>query len=97
MPGDGRDYVTLVHIADMAEATVAAVERWPSRRTLVVADDEPARWRDVFAYVAAIAGTEPPQPGGRIGFPSFRVSNRRAREALGWAPIYRNFRVGLAR
>jgi nucleoside-diphosphate-sugar epimerase len=97
LPGDGSDFVSLVHIADMAEATLATVERWPSRRTLIVADDEPARWRDVFAYVAAIAGVEPPQPGGRQGFPSFRVSNRRAREALSWASVYSSYRVGLAR
>jgi len=97
LPGDGADWVSLVHVADMADATVAAVEHWPSRRTLIVADDEPARWRDVFAYVAAIAGVEPPQPGGRQGFPSFRVTNRRARDTLGWAPRYPSYRVGLAR
>jgi nucleoside-diphosphate-sugar epimerase len=97
LPGDGQDYVSLVHIADMAEATTAAIARWPSRQTLIVADDEPARWRDVFAYVAAIAGAAPPQPGGRLGLPSYRVRNRRAREALSWTPVYANYRVGLAR
>ena len=97
LPADGQDYVSLVHIADMAEATTAAIVRWPSRRTLIVADDEPTRWRDVFGYVAAIADAVPPQPGGRLGFPSYRVSNRRAREALSWAPVYGNYRIGLAR
>jgi nucleoside-diphosphate-sugar epimerase len=97
MPADGSDWVSLVHIADMAEATVAAVERWPSRRALIVADDEPARWRDVFAYVAAVAGAAPPSPGGRQGFPSFRVGNARAREALAWAPTYATYRAGLVR
>jgi nucleoside-diphosphate-sugar epimerase len=97
LPGDGGDYVSLVHIADMAEATIAALARWPSRRALIVSDDEPARWRDVFAYVAAIAGTAPPEPGGRLGLPSYRVSNRRARELLSWAPVYANYRIGLVR
>jgi nucleoside-diphosphate-sugar epimerase len=97
MPGDGGDYVSLVHIADMAEATVSALARWPSRHTLIVADDEPATWRDVFAYVAAVAGAAPPQTGGRVGFPSWRVRNRRAREALGWSPAYPSYRVGLVR
>ena len=97
LPGDGTDYVSLLHIADMARATTAALERWPSRRTLIVADDEPAQWRDVFGYVAQLAGAEPPAPGGRQGFPSFRVSNRRARELLSWAPFYTNYRVGLVR
>ena len=39
----------------------------------------------------------PAQPGGRVGFPSFRVRNQRAREALGWSPRYPDFRAGLAR
>jgi nucleoside-diphosphate-sugar epimerase len=97
LPADGRDYVSLVHIADMADATAAALARWPSRQTLIVADDEPTTWRDLFGYVAALAGAASPQPGGRSGLPSCRVSNRRAREALSWAPVYTNYRVGLAR
>lgn len=97
LPGDGSDFVSLVHVADMSAATLAAVRAWPSRQTLVITDDEPARWRDVFAHVAALAGAPPPEPGGRLGFPSFRVSNRRAREALAWAPLYADYRAGLAR
>jgi nucleoside-diphosphate-sugar epimerase len=29
LPGDGTSYVSLIHIADMAEATVVAINRWP--------------------------------------------------------------------
>lgn len=97
LPADGTDYVSLLHIADMARATIAALERWTSRQTLIIADDEPAQWRDVFGYVAALAGAPAPAPGGRQGFPSFRVSNRRARQTLSWAPFYTNYRVGLVR
>ena len=97
LPDEGQDYVSLVHIADMAGATVAAIGRWPSRQALIVADDEPAPWRDVLRYVCAVAGSDPPQPGGRALMPSFRVSNRRARETLSWVPLYRDYRAGLAR
>lgn len=97
LPGDGEDYLTLLHIADMADATVAALSRWPSRRALIIADDTPMRWRDLFSYIAAASGGPPPQTGGPPRFPSFRVRNGRAREALGWAPRYGDFRVGLAR
>jgi nucleoside-diphosphate-sugar epimerase len=97
LPAHGTDYVSLVHIADMAQATAAALDRWPPRQALIIADDEPARWRDVFAHIAAIAGAAPPQPGGRLGLPSYRVSNRRARDALSWAPVYASYRIGLAR
>jgi nucleoside-diphosphate-sugar epimerase len=97
LPEDGNDYVSLVHIADMATATVAAIARWPSRQALIVADDHPAQWRDVFTYVCSLVGSSPPQPGGRSLMPSFRVTNRRARELLSWAPSYADYRVGLAR
>ena len=97
LPGTGEDYVTLVHIADMADATVAALSRWPSRQSLIVADDAPSRWRDVFDYIATAVGGPPPVPGGPARFLSFRVSNRRAREALAWSPRYPSHRVGLAR
>lgn len=97
MPGEGMDFVTLVHISDMAAATVAALKLWPSGETLIVADDLPVRWRDLFGYIAAMAGAEPPQPGGRAGFPSFRMSNRRAREVLRWSPHFADYRAGLAR
>ena len=97
LPADGRDYISLVHIADMATATLAAVTRWPSWQALIVADDEPARWSDIFNFVCTVAGASAPQPGGRSLMPSFRVRNARARELLAWAPSYSTYRAGLAR
>ncbi len=97
LPAEGDDYVSLVHIADMAAATVAAISRWPSRQPLIVADDCPARWREVLSYVCAVAGSDPPQRGGRSMMPSFRVKNARARELLAWEPAYRDYREGLIR
>ncbi len=97
LPGAGDDYVSLVHIADMARATMAALDRWPSREALIVADDRPAPWRDVLTYVSAVAGGAPPAPGGRALMPSFRVANRRARNRLPWAPLYADHRAGLVR
>lgn len=97
LPGDGQAYVSLVHISDMVEATVLAVERWPGARTLIVCEDEPARWCDVFSYIAALAGSAAPAPGGPVRFPSFRVRNARARDALGFRPHYPDHRSGLAR
>jgi nucleoside-diphosphate-sugar epimerase len=97
LPGDGSDFVSLVHIADMASATAAALPRWPSRQVLNVADDRPSRWAEVFGHIAQLAAAPPPAPGGRLGFPSFRVSNRRARETLDWAPFHGDYRTGLVR
>jgi nucleoside-diphosphate-sugar epimerase len=96
IPGDGSDYVSLVHIADMAAATVAALTGGITRQALIVADDRPAQWREVYGYVAELAGGPKPPEGGRPGFPSFRVSNARMR-GLGWTPRYADFRAGLVR
>lgn len=97
IPGDGSDYVSLVHIADMAAATVTAVHRWPSRQALIVCDDEPAPWRDVFGFIAASVGQPMPETGGPAGFPSFRLRNTRAKAALGWQPFFATWRQGFSR
>lgn len=97
LPGDGSDYVSLVHIADMAAATAAAIARWPSRQTLIVCDDEPAQWRDLFGFIATGLGLPEPEAGGTAGFPSFRLRNARAKAALDWQPFYKSYRQGFAR
>ena len=97
LPGDGNDFVSLVHIADMAAATILALKNWPSKQKLIVCDNEPARWHDVFGFVCAIAGQAAPPAGGRLGFPSFRLRNARFRELTGWAPLYASYREGLVR
>jgi nucleoside-diphosphate-sugar epimerase len=97
LPGEGTDWVSLVHVADMAAATVLALDRWPARRALIVADDRPVQWRELLSFVAASVAGPPPPAGGRPGLPSFRVRNQRACEALAWRPFHADFRVGLAR
>lgn len=97
IPGDGTDFVSLVHIADMAAATIAALRAWPTKSTLIVCDDEPARWRDVFEFISFGKGKGAPETGGRVGFPSFRLRNARARLALDWQPFYRSYKEGLVR
>ena len=97
MPGQGEEFVSLVHITDMAAATVSALRCWPSRKAVIVADDEPVRWRTLFSYIADIANAPPPGDGGRPGFPSFRVRNTLAREVLNWSPFHASYRSGLVR
>lgn len=97
LPGDGTEYVSLVHIAHMAAATVAAIQKWPSQKVLTICDDEPVQWRDLFGFVCATIGSDAPQAGGPPGFPSFRLKNARAVNALGWQPFYKSYREGLAR
>lgn len=94
-PGDGNGFLSLIHVADMAAALVTVVERGQPRHVYLAADDQPATYRDLLGYVAAMEGAGPPGTGGQTLLPSFRVSNAKLK-ALGWAPAYPSFRSGLA-
>ena len=84
LPGDGADYVSLVHIADMAEATVCALERWPSRRVLIVADDRPCQWRELFGTSPRSKAAPCRRPAGASAFRPFACGTRaRARRWRG--------------
>lgn len=96
LPGDGSAYLSLIHVADMAAATVAATLVHASRLTVNVVDDHPPTYAELFGFLAAQGRTAPAQPGGPPGMPSFRVGNQLAKQRLGWRPFYADYRVGLA-
>jgi nucleoside-diphosphate-sugar epimerase len=95
LPGDGNGFISLIHVADMAAAMVSVAERGQPKQVYIAADDQPATYRDLLGYVAAMEGAAPPAPGAPVMLPSFRVSNAKLR-ALGWSPAYASFRAGLA-
>ena len=79
----------------MASAMALVAERGQPKQVYIAADDQPATYRDLLGYVAAMEGAGPPAPGGPVLLPSFRVSNAKLK-ALGWTPAYPSFRSGLA-
>lgn len=85
---DGRYFVSYVHVADIARATVAALQRAPAGSIFNIVD-EPLRQRDYLERLAALVGAPPPtfQPNAPCP-PSQRCSNRLAREMLQWQPIH---------
>ncbi|MGE0420811.1 MAG: NAD-dependent epimerase/dehydratase family protein [Reyranellaceae bacterium] len=95
IPGDGSAFVSLIHVADMAEATAMAVDARSAGGILLVVDDHPVRWRELLSYVAKRAGAPEPGTGAPIRLPSFRCGNAAARAALGWRPFYADYRSGL--
>lgn len=94
LPGDGSDYISLVHVTDMATAMIAVAFGATPRSTWVACDDRPVTYRDLYTHLAALEGGPRPAPGGAPLLPSFRASNRRIRTVLGWRAFYPSFRSG---
>jgi nucleoside-diphosphate-sugar epimerase len=106
--GDGAGLWSFVHIADAAEATVAAIER--GRRGIYnVVDDEPAQVAEWLPALAREIGA--PQPrrvprlvgrllagdAGAVMMTEIRgASNAKAKRELGWRPSHPTWREGFA-
>jgi nucleoside-diphosphate-sugar epimerase len=106
--GDGGGVWSFIHIADAAEATVAAVERG-NRGVYNVVDDDPAPVAEWLPALAKeLGGRKPmrvPRFVGRLfaGEASVMMmtelrgaSNVKAKRELGWSPAHPSWRQGLA-
>ena len=99
VPGRPDSYYTSIHTEDLGTASVAAL-RAPTGAYNVV-DDDPVTRREYADVVAQALGIKklrvPPVPRlKRMDYllRSQRVSNRRFRQATGWAPLFRSVREG---
>ncbi|WP_420129081.1 NAD-dependent epimerase/dehydratase family protein [Longimicrobium sp.] len=103
LPGKPEAYFSSISHDDAASAAVAALG--VDGGIYNVSDDEPLRRRDFFAVIAAGLGVPAPRPQpvwmgrmmgslGELLSRSLRMSNRKFREASGWAPRYRSVREG---
>jgi nucleoside-diphosphate-sugar epimerase len=106
--GEGEGVFSFVHLDDVANATVAAVEDWPSGVYNVV-DDEPTPARVWLPYLAEVLGAPAPPraPEERVleaaGWLTLHqltemrgASNRRAKSETGWKPLHPSWREGFA-
>src|ERR687890_1360125 len=106
--GDGGGVWSFIHIADAAEATVAAVERG-RRGVYNVVDDDPApvaKWLPALAQeLGAKKPVRVPRFVGRLFVGEAGVvmmtelrgaSNAKAKRELGWSPAHPSWRQGLA-
>ena len=95
-----------IHVDDLADALARALARPERAGVYNICDDEPAAPADVTAYAARLLELEPPpeeplDPAAlsptarRFWADSKRVSNARAKAALGWRPEYPTYREGL--
>ncbi len=95
-----------IHVDDLADALVRAMERPQRAGVYNLCDDEPAAPADVTACAARLLQMQPPpeeplDPAAlsptarRFWAESKRVSNARAKAALDWRPAYPTYREGL--
>lgn len=96
-----------VHVEDIACGLEALMQRASAYGVFHLCDDEPAPPQDVTAYAAELLGVAPPpevafeaaglSPMARSFYAECkRVSNARAKAALGWRPMYPTYREGLS-
>jgi nucleoside-diphosphate-sugar epimerase len=106
--GDGGGVWSFVHVADAAEATVAAVERG-SRGVYNVVDDDPAPVAEWLPALAQELGAKQPiwvprfigrlfaGEAGVVMMTELRgASNAKAKRELGWQPKHPSWRQGFA-
>jgi nucleoside-diphosphate-sugar epimerase len=96
LPGDGSGRLSLIHVADMAQAVVLAAEKAPAHSVYNVVDDQPVTYTELFSYLAALVDGPLPSAGGPVFLPSFSCRNDRLKATLGWTPAYPTYRSGLA-
>ena len=107
MVGDGGGVWSFIHVADAADATVAAVEHG-SRGIYNVVDDDPAAVAEWLPALAAQLGAKRPMRVprfiGRLFAGEFGVmlmtelrgaSNAKAKRELAWRPAHPSWRQGL--
>jgi nucleoside-diphosphate-sugar epimerase len=105
--GDGGAVWSFVHVADAAEATVAAVENG-DRGVYNIVDDDPAPVAEWLPEVAEMLGAKKPMrvprfigrlaagPAGVVLMTELRgASNAKAKRDLGWRPAHSTWREGL--
>jgi nucleoside-diphosphate-sugar epimerase len=106
--GDGGGVWSFIHIADAAEATVAATERG-HRGVYNVVDDDPAPVAEWLPALAQTLGAKKPTrvprfvgrlfagEAGMVAMTDARgASNAKAKRELGWRPAHPSWRQGFA-
>ncbi len=106
--GDGGGVWSFIHIADAAEATVAAVEHG-SRGIYNVVDDDPATVAEWLPALAEELGAKKPRrvprfvgrlfagEAGAVMMTEIRgASNAKAKRELAWRPAHPSWRQGFA-
>ncbi|MBI5190371.1 MAG: NAD(P)-dependent oxidoreductase [Nitrospirae bacterium] len=104
----GVNYNSLIHIDDLAEGIKRIVDRMPLGERFCLADNHPVTQKTFLDYVAGLMGAAPPKTVDYNTFAklhgelmaeafgsSIRVSNVKARNEAGFAPMYQSYIEGV--
>jgi nucleoside-diphosphate-sugar epimerase len=106
LPTTKGGITSFIHIADLVDATVAALERGRSGQAYNIVDDEPTSWRTFLVALAEATGAPRPMTVPSwvlLPWPyahammtgTLRVSNAKAKRELGWIPAMPTYRDGI--
>jgi nucleoside-diphosphate-sugar epimerase len=108
MIGRGDNYWSLVHVDDVAEGYVRALQHGRPGENYFLSDDQPLTRRVVIDHLCQdlrlprVGGVPGWLVGAILGSPlvealtaSFRLDASKARQELGWAPRYHTFAEGM--
>ena len=88
IPCDGSNFLSLIHVMDMASAVVAAIESAPDGSIFNIVD-EPLRQREYLDRLAETIGAKKPTLDAKAACPpSWRCSNQGAKTLLNWTPTH---------
>jgi nucleoside-diphosphate-sugar epimerase len=105
--GNGGGIWSFIHVDDLAQATIAAIERGKPVSIYNVVDDEPVPAATWIPGLAEAVGAKPPRnvpvwlgklAAGEVGVSMMTqirgTSNAKAKRELGWTPHYPSWREG---
>ncbi|MBX5451702.1 NAD-dependent epimerase/dehydratase family protein [Thermogemmatispora sp.] len=85
---DGSNFISPIHVADMATAIIAALQPAAVGRIFNIVAT-PVRYGEYVDHIAALLQVPPPPRDPSMPCPpSFRCSNEAARRLLGWQPTH---------
>ncbi len=106
--GDGQNIFSFVYVDDLAEAYRLAVETMPIGQSIAIVDDTPVKFKDFCDCVARVMGKSPVKSmptwlatiiSGQVVVEELtmncRVKNTKAKEQLGWQPMYNSYEQGI--
>jgi nucleoside-diphosphate-sugar epimerase len=88
VPCNGRNFISPIHVTDMATAIVASLKHAPAGSIFNIVD-EPMRQHEYSDRLAISIGADKPPLDEKMKCPpSWRCSNQHAKSILNWSPTH---------